>query len=378
MIKRLLVMLILIGALAGGFYWFKYIFVAGKISEAIAGSRNKPIAVAAAPTSAQEWQAQLEAVGSLRAVNGADLSFEVAGLVDAIHFKSGDEIRAGTLLVELRADTDTAQLHALEATAELANVNYQRDLKQLKVQAVSQATVDTDQANLKNAQALVTQQKASIEKKMLRAPFAGRLGIRLVDLGQFINAGTPVVTLQALDPIYVDFYLPQQSISQLKVGQQVTAKVDAFPKDVFSGEIAAISPEVDAATRNVQIRATLKNPDHRLLPGMYATVDVASGAPQRYVTLPQTAITYNSYGNTVFLIEEKGRGPDGKPQLVARQSFINTGPTRGDQVAVLDGIKEGDTVVVAGQFKLRNGVPVVIDNSVKPTADASPNLPPTQ
>jgi membrane fusion protein (multidrug efflux system) len=377
MIKRMILMLLVVGVILGGVFGFEA-FRTVMIKRFFASHGAPPQTVATAAASSQEWQPQLEAVGSLRAVNGADLSLEVAGIVDAIHFKSGDEVQAGALLLTLRADTDVAQLHALEAMAELANVNYQRDLKQLKVQAVSQATVDTDQANLKNAQALVAQQKAAVEKKMLRAPFAGRLGIRLVDLGQFINAGTPVVTLQALDPIYVDFYLPQQSISQLRVGQQVTAKVDAFPRDLFGGAIVAISPEVDAATRNVQIRAALKNPDHRLLPGMYATVDVASGAPQRYVTLPQTAITYNSYGNTVFLVEEKGQGPDGKPQLVARQSFINTGPTRGDQVAVLNGIKEGDMVVVAGQFKLRNGTTVLIDNSVKPTADASPNLPPTQ
>src|SRR5579863_3879263 len=234
MFKRLVIMLLVVGALAGGFYWFKYVFVAGKIREALAGLGNKPQAVATTPASVQEWQPQLDAVGSLRAVNGADLSLEVAGLVDGIHFKSGDEVQAGVLLLSLRADTDTAQLRALEATAELANVTYQRDLKQLKVQAVSQATVDTDAATVKNAQALVAQQKAAIEKKMLRAPFAGRLGIRQIDLGQYINAGTTVVTLQALDPIYLDFYLPQQTISQIKVGQRLTAKVDAYPADQFA------------------------------------------------------------------------------------------------------------------------------------------------
>jgi membrane fusion protein (multidrug efflux system) len=237
---------------------------------------------------------------------------------------------------------------------------------------VSQAQLDTDAANLKNAKAQVAQQQAIIEKKILRAPFAGHLGIRAVDLGQYLGAGTPIVTLQALDPIYVDFYVPQQSVDQVRLGQQVALKVDAYKDQIFAGEISAVNPKVDITNRNVQIRAMLKNADHKLLPGMYATVDIAVGAPATYVTLPQTAITYNPYGDTVYVVESKGNDAQGKPQLLARQTFVTIGPTRGDQVAILRGVEEGDTIVTAGQIKLHNGSVVMIDNSVTPTAEAAP------
>ena len=181
-----------------------------------------------------------------------------------------------------------------------------------------------------------------------------------------------IVTLQALDPIFVDFYLPQQALDEIKVGQTVTAKVDTYPDQEFTGKITAINPKVDQNSRNVQVRATLDNADHKLLPGMFATVGIATGAPQRYVTLPQTAITYNPYGNTVYLVDDKGKDANGKPQLAARQTFVTTGATRGDQVAVLKGVKEGDTVVTAGQIKLRNGTPLIVNNTVQPSDDANP------
>jgi len=254
----------------------------------------------------------------------------------------------------------------------LSDITYERDQKQFKMQAVSQATLDTDAANLKNAKAQVAQQQAIIDKKLLRAPFSGHLGIRAVDLGQYLGPGTVIVTLQALDPIFVDFFVPQQSVDEVQLGQTVRVKVDAFKDKTFTGEISAINPKVDIGNRNVQIRATLKNPDHKLLPGMYATVEIATGAAKTYVTLPQTAITYNPYGDTVYVVESKGNDADGKPKLTARQTFITVGPTRGDQVAVLKGIEEGDMIVTAGQIKLHNGSVVLIDNSVTPTADAAP------
>ena len=261
---------------------------------------------------------------------------------------------------------------SLQATAELNKITYERDQKQFKIQAVSQANLDTDAANLKNANAQVAQQQAILDKKTLRAPFAGHLGIRAVDLGQYLSAGTVIVTLQALDPIFVDFFVPQQAIGQVRLGQVVTVKIDAFKDKLFTGEIAAVNPRVDASSRNVQVRATLKNANHRLVPGMYATIDIATGAPQNYITLPQTAITYNPYGDTVYIVDSKGAEANGKPLLIARQSFVTTGATRGDQVAVLKGVNEGDTVVTAGQIKLHNGSNILIDNSITPTADASP------
>jgi membrane fusion protein, multidrug efflux system len=232
-------------------------------------------------------------------------------------------------------------------------------------------TVDNDKWTLKNNEAQVAQQQALIDYKFIKAPFSGRLGIRQVDLGQYLAAGTAIVTLQQLDPVYVDFYLPQQALAQIKVGQRLVGKVDTFPGQTFDGEISAINSLVDAATRNVQVRGTLKNPDHRLLPGMFATVDIDAGAPQQLVTLPQTAIAYNSYGNIVYVIDDKGNA-NGPPQLVARQTFVTTGQTRGDQVALLTGVKEGDVVVTAGQIKLRNGTPVVLNNSVQPSNDINP------
>jgi membrane fusion protein, multidrug efflux system len=320
----------------------------------------------------EDWQPQIEAVGSLRAVKGADLAFEVSGIVKEIHFNSGDDVAAGDMLVMLRADDDIGKLAALQATAALGEINYKRDQEQFKIKAVSQATLDADAANLKNGKAQVAEQQAVVEKKTLRAPFAGRLGVRAVDIGQYISAGTMVVTLQALDPIYADFFLPQQVLSQVRLEQAVTIKIDTYPDEEFIGSITAINPKVDAATRNVQVRATLKNPDLRLLPGMYASVRIAAGNKERYVTLPQTALTYNPYGETVYIVDDKGTDPEGQRQLVARQTFVTAGPKRGDQVAILSGIEEGQTVVAAGQMKLHNGSALMIDNTVRPTADANP------
>jgi membrane fusion protein (multidrug efflux system) len=371
MIKRMLFMLVLVGVVLGGLFGFKA-FVGGKIKEAMASMADLPQTVSAAKAASSDWQPRIDAVGSLRAVRGADLSLEVAGVVEEITFQSGDEVQAGQVLLRLRNDDDVAKLQSLEATAQLAQITYDRDVKQLKAQAISQAIVDNDEANLRNAKAQVAQQKAMVDKKTLRAPFAGRLGLRQVDLGQYLSAGTVIATLQSLDPIFVDFLLPQQSVAQLSVGQTVRVKVDAFLGREFAGKITAINPKVETASRNIQVRATLPNRDQKLLPGMFATVELETGAPQRLVTLPQTAVSYNPYGSLVYIVDDKAKGAGGKPQLVARQVFVTTGATRGDQVAILKGVSEGDTVVTSGQVKLRNGVPLAIDNRIVPTNDAAP------
>ena len=373
MTRRMIIMLVAVGVVFGGLYGFQ-LFKASMISKVMAGLANPPQTVATVRAAIDTWQPQIEAVGSLRAVSGADLSLQVAGIVSDIQFTSGATVAAGQVLLKLRADDDIAKLASLEATAELYAATLKRDEEQLKIHAVSQATIDTDRANLKNARALADQQRALVDQKTLRAPFAGRLGIRSVDIGQYLSAGTAIVTLQALDPIYVDFYLPQQTLDQIRVGQAAAAKVDTYPGMSFNGDIAAINPKVDATTRNVQVRAVLANSDGRLLPGMYATVALAIGKPQHLITLPQTAITANPYGDTVFIVDKKGEGGDKKAEdaLAARQVFVKSGATRGDQIAVTEGVKEGDTVVVAGQMKLRNGTPVIINNSTMPTADASP------
>jgi membrane fusion protein, multidrug efflux system len=371
MIKRMVIMLAAVAVVFGGIFGFQA-FKAAMIKKFISAMSSPPQTVSAVSAAFSEWQPKVEAVGSLRAVLGADLSLEVAGVVDTITFNSGDDVPQGKQLLKLRAGDDAAKLESLQAMAELSDITYERDQKQFKMQAVSQATLDTDAANLKNAKAQVAQQQAILDKKVLRAPFDGRVGLRLVDLGQYLAAGTVVVTMQALDPIFVDFYVPQQSVDQVQLGQTITVKVDAFRDQTFSGEISALNPKVDAGNRNLQVRAVLQNPEHKLLPGMYATVDIAIGAPQNYITLPQTAITYNPYGDTVYVVDSKGTDANGKPQLTARQTFVTTGPTRGDQVAVLKGIGEGDMIVTAGQIKLHNGSIVLIDNSITPTADAAP------
>lgn len=373
MIKRMLIMLILVGAVLGGLFGFKA-FVNGKIKEAMAGMANMPQTVSATKAEASDWQPKIDAVGSLRAVRGAELSLEVPGVVETISFQSGDEVKAGQVLLTLRKEDEEARLQSLEATAQLAQITYDRDVKQLKAQAISQAIVDNDEANLRNARAQVAVQKAILDKKTLRAPFDGKLGLRQVDLGQFLAAGTMIATLQSLDPIFVDFLLPQQAVAQIAVGDKVRARIDAFPGHIFEGKITAINPKIETSSRNVQVRATLPNPDQKLMPGMFAAVELDTGAPQRLVTLPQTAVTYNPYGSLVYLVDDKGKGGDAKPELTARQVFVTTGATRGDQVAILKGVSEGDTVVTSGQIKLRNGVPVLIDNRAVPTNDAAPKI----
>jgi membrane fusion protein, multidrug efflux system len=374
MIKRMVIMLVAVAIVLAGIFGFQ-VFKASMIKKFMAQMASPPQTVSASQIGYSEWQAKVAAVGSLRAVKGADLSLEVAGVVDTISFDSGDDVDEGAPLLKLRAADDMAKLASLKAMEQLSQITYDRDQKQLKINAVSQATLDTDAANLKNAKAQVAQQQAILDKKFLRAPFAGHLGIRSVDVGQYLGPGTTIVTLQALDPIYLDFFVPQQQVDRMKLKQTIEMRVDAFPSQVFTGQISAINPKVDAANRNVQVRATLQNPDHRLLPGMYATVDIPTGAPQHLITLPQTAITYSPYGDTVYVVEQNGTDPNGKPKLVARQTFVTTGATRGDQVAVLKGVKEGEMIVTAGQIKLHNGTTVLINNTVTPTADAAPTVP---
>jgi membrane fusion protein, multidrug efflux system len=371
MFKPMMIMLACVGVVFGGLYFFVN-FRSMMIKRALASQANPPQTVSVASARFQEWKPKLAAIGAFRAVNGADLALEASGIVQKILFQSGEDVAAGQLLLELRKDTDNAKLDSLKATAELNAINLRRDQAQLKIHGVSQATVDTDLANLKSASAEVAQQEAVVAQKTLRAPFAGRLGIRSVDLGQYISAGTVIVTLQALEPIYLDFVLPQQALNGVAVGQTITATVDAFPGESFSGQIAAINSKVDQASRNVQMRASLANPDRKLRPGMFAAIEVATGKPERLITLPQTAIVYAPYGDSVFVAQRDAAATDGKTPLVARQIFVRLGAKRGDEVAVLGGLTEGATVVTAGQIKLRNGTPLRIDQSAPPPVDAAP------
>src|SRR6266581_4464641 len=343
MTKRMIIMLVAVGVLFGGLFGFKA-FLGGAIRKSISAQGIPPQTVSTAKAQLTEWQGE---------------------------FQAGQAVGAGAPLVQLNAESDLARLQSLAAAADLAQANYERDKKQLEFQAVSQAVVETDAATLKSARAQVAEQQALLNKKLVRAPFEGRLGIRAVDVGQYVNAGTKLVTLQALDPVYVDFYAPQKSLGKIALRQKIILKADAFQGQQFTGEVSSIDPKVDPATRNVQVRATVRNPKQSLLPGMFATVAIASGGPQRFLTLPQTAVSYNPYGDTVFVVEES-KGKDDKVALVAQQKFVTTGEARGDQVAILSGIKEGDTVVTAGQIKLRSGFPVIVNNSIQPTNEPAP------
>jgi len=372
MAKRMIIMLAIVGIVLGLIFAFEWVAVPIFKKKVLAQFANPPQTVSTIVAAAQDWQPQLKAIGSLRAVRGADLSPQVGGTVSAIHFDSGADVKEGDVLVELSAADDMAKLNSLKAQAELARITYERDQRQLQAQAVSKQIVDTDEQTLKSDLAQVAQQQATLDYKIIKAPFAGRIGIRQVDVGQYLAPGTVVVTLQSLDPIFVDFTLPQQQLAKINVGQKVGVRIDTYPGAVFAGSIAAINSKIDTATRNVQIRATIPNPDRRLLPGMFATVTIDVGGKQSYVTLPQTAITYNPYGNTVYLVDDKGKDANGQDQLVARQVFVTTGDTRGDQVAITKGVNPGDTVVTAGQIKLRNGSPLHINNSVQPSDDPNP------
>jgi membrane fusion protein (multidrug efflux system) len=366
MIIMLGCVLLLIAALAFGFYLH--------IRQVIANSpKPAPQTVSTVKVEVLEWQPQLSAVGTLSAVRGVDVSPEIAGLVREVDFKSGQDVKAGDVLVQLNADSDVAQLHSLEAAAELSAVVLERDKAQLAAEAVSQAQVDSDAADLKSRRALAAQQAATVAKKTIRAPFDGKLGITTVNPGQFLNPGDKIVTLQRIDPIFIDFYLPQKQIAGLAVGMVVNVASDAYPGQAFAGKITAISPKIDVATRNVQVQATISNAKRQLLPGMFARASVDSGARQRHLTLPQTAITYNPYGSTVFVLKPgEQKDARGNAQQVVEQVFVTTGETRGDQIAILKGLEEGQQVVSSGQLKLKNGSAVAVNNSVQPADSPNP------
>ncbi|GGY31325.1 MexH family multidrug efflux RND transporter periplasmic adaptor subunit [Rhodanobacter panaciterrae] len=333
-----------------------------------------PFTVSTTTASEQPWQPSLSAVGTLRAARGADLAMDVAGLVTGVNLTSGQDVKQGQVLVQLRDGDDVAQLQQLEAAAQLSQLTFERARKQLAVQAISKADYDTAAADLKAKQAAVAQQQVVVAKKQLRAPFAGRAGIITVSPGAYLSAGTTIVTVQQLDPLFVDFYVPQSELGRLQVGQVVNMKLDAYAGRSFSGKLNAINPKVDPGTRNVQVEATVPNHDKALTPGMFAKVSVDAGSQQRQLTLPQAAIVYNPYGDTVYVVQpSKGKDDKGQPlPSTVKQTFVTVGDTRGDQVAIVKGIEAGTVVVTSGQIKLKNDAPIAIDNSVQPADSAHP------
>ncbi len=333
-----------------------------------------PFTVSTTTAKEQPWQPSLSAVGTLRAARGADLAMDVAGLVTGVNLESGQDVKQDQVLVQLRDGDDVAQLQQLEAAAQLSQLTFERARQQLAAQAISKADYDSAAADLKAKQAAVAQQKVVVAKKQLRAPFAGRAGIITISPGAYLSAGTAVVTVQQLDPLLVDFYVPQSELGRLQVGQTVNLKLDAYASRAFTGKLSAINPKVDLGTRNVQIEATVPNHDKALTPGMFAKVSVDAGTRQQQLTLPQAAIVYNPYGDTVYVVQpSKGKDDKGQPlSPTVKQTFVTVGDTRGDQVAIVKGIDAGTVVVTSGQIKLKNDAPIAIDNSVQPADSAHP------
>jgi membrane fusion protein (multidrug efflux system) len=339
----------------------------------ISGMGLPPATVSTMVVETSAWQPKLSSVGNVRAFRGVELSTEIGGLVQNVSIKSGMDVKEGELLIKLNDASDVAQLNSLKALADLAQVINERDRQQLEIQAISKNVFDTSKADAKSKQAQVEQQTALVAKKNLKAPFSGRVGIVMINPGQFVNPGDKLLTLQTLDPIFVDFNLPQSNAEQIRVGQEIVVTTDAFKDANFTGKITAVSPKVDTNTRNIQIEAQLANPDKKILPGMFANVNIKLGDQMKMLTLPQTAVTYNPYGSTVFIAKPTGKkDKQGKPALEAQQVFVTTGPTRGDQVAILKGVDEGATVVTSGQLKLKNGTPLIVNNKVLPANSPNP------
>lgn len=369
--KRMIIMLIGVGLLFGGIVAYKTF--SNIMMKRFFASKENIITVSAMTAEVSPWQSQQKYYGSLQPYQGVNLTTEVAGLVKNVYFKSGADVKKDEVIIQQTSDTDTALLHSLEANTALAKITLQRDTSQYAIQAVSKATLDADQANYKSLAAQTEQQAAVVRKKTIRAPFAGKLGIVEIHVGQYLNPGDTIAPLQDLTQIYADFYVPQQVVTTLRVDQPVRLSVDTFPNRFFEGKITTINPVVDNSTRNVKVEATLPNPKNELLPGMFGTIMIETGEPQHFITLPQTAISFNPYGEVIFTIQEKGKDKKGQTIYIVSQRFVTTGETRGDQVTILKGIQVGDRVVTSGQLKLKNGARVTINNSVVPTNNPSPN-----
>lgn len=363
--KPMTIMLILVGILFGAIFAYQ-MFKKQMIKKYLAKNSGQVVTVSATTAKMQTWQPKIMATGSLRATLGVDITTELAGMVREIYFKPGDKIQKGMPILKLNDDTEVAQLQINQAAAQLAKLTYDRDKAQYDIKAVSQATLDTDTANLKSQLAQVSEQKSIVAKKNIQAPFSGRLGVCLVYPGQYLNPGDKIVTLQKLDPIYVDFYLPQQELIKIKTGQTIKLTTDSYPKEIFNGKITTIDPKVETSTRNVRVEATISNPNELLLPGMFGQVELDTGVVNHYITVPQNAISFNSYGEIIYIVQEAEKDKAGKPTYIARQSFVDVGDTRDNEIAILRGLKEGDQVVTSGQLKLKNGSPVVVKNNLLP------------
>lgn len=360
-VMRAVVLIIVAGVLAaliGGFSYFQFVVKPEMIKGFITGAEQPPVTVSALPAQAETWSARLPAIGTLTPVKGADISPESGGVVQEIFFESGQDIKAGAPVITINDDVEQAELKS--AQAELRGVQLAMERKKALSERgnASKAAYDDALAARDTALANIARVKAVIEKKKIPAPFDGKLGIRQVNIGQYVSPGTKLVTLQQLDPIYADFYLPEQYLGLVHTGLEIESTVDAFAGQSFKGVIESINPSINPDTRNVQVRAILQNPEFKLLPGMFANIQVSSGVDRTVVTVPRTAITYSLYGDSLYVVE-KGEGD----VSTAKRRVVKVGESQGDRVSILDGIKEGDTVIVNGQIKLYDGAKVVVDNS---------------
>lgn len=380
---RMVLMLLACLVIFGGVFAFKW-FMGKGMNDFFDNMPQPPVAITTYDAAEQSWTSPLEAVGTLVAVNGTDVTTEAGGVVRKLLFQAGQPVKAGTVLVQLNTDNELAVLRSGEAAAKLATVQRDRWRELGETQLVSKAEVEERATQAATAIAQVEAQRALIAQKTIRAPFDGVLGIRKVNLGQFVSPGTAIVSLQQLDPIHLDFTLPEQMLPRVTEGATVRAGIDALPGETFEGTITAIEPSVDPGTRNFTVQATLANPDGRLRPGAFARVGMDTGGAQSVVVIPQTAVSFNPYGNAVYVVSEKPADKDAKeapktedgkpagPTLIVRQRFIKTGATRGDLIAVVEGLKPGERIATSGLLKLRNDAVVTINNRVQPTADAAP------
>jgi len=367
----MILMLAMLAAFIIAIGYVKYEQIQAAIAQA--GSFSPPPeAVTTVVAQAEPWDQSLAAIGSMTAVQGVTVSADLPGIVESIHFESGKPVNAGDVLVRLDTRQETAQLRAVEAELELAHTRLAR-VRELRGKGVtSQAELDDAEAAETTAEARVGEIRATIDRKTIRAPFAGILGIRQVNLGQFLNAGDPVVPLQVLRPIYVDFSVPQQDVDHVQPGTEVTVTAAGTEPYTESGAVTAVDSVVDEATRNVRVQATLRNRDGRLRPGMFVETKILTGGTQTVVPIPASSINYAPYGDSVFIVEEM-TGPDGSTYTGVRQQFVKLGPGRGDQIAVISGVNPGDQVVTSGVFKLRNGAAVQVNNEVQPSNDPAPS-----
>jgi len=345
-----------------------------QISAAIAANKSfapPPEAVTTVVAQQVEWSNTLDAVGSIAPVQGVTLSADLPGVVAKVAFNSGARVAEGQVLLQLDTRQEQAQLASAQAQLDLAKVNLDRAQKLFDQKAIAQSDFDLANAQYKSAEAAVGQAQASIDRKTIRAPFSGVTGIRQVNLGQYVNSGDAIVTLQAMDAVFMNFSVPQQDFRALALGSPVDATVEGSKDSVFHGKVTAIDPVVNDATRNVSVQATFPNLRGELKPGMYATVRVVVGEGQPIVSLPSSAINYAPYGNSVFILEDM-KGPDGKTYRGVRQQFVKLGRAMGDQVAILGGVKAGDEVATSGVFKLRPNAAVKVNNTVMPSDSTAP------